>query len=126
VRPGHGLTRRCTRPATGGFAAFRRRVNSNVRPHETHVASMHKSGGRRQLLFGGAFLLAACLGCLYVYWQGVETGALRLGSRNPQLIALADSPERFQFWLRATLIAAVLFAVLGLASLWAALRRNNA
>src|SRR5262245_13333348 len=28
-----GLTLRCTRPATAGFARFRRRVNSNVRFH---------------------------------------------------------------------------------------------
>jgi hypothetical protein len=27
-----GLTLRCTRPATAGFASLRRRVNSNVRP----------------------------------------------------------------------------------------------
>src|SRR5882724_6047212 len=30
---GRGLTLRCTRPATAGFASLRRRVNSNVRPH---------------------------------------------------------------------------------------------
>ncbi|MCZ4317347.1 hypothetical protein O4H66_28450, partial [Comamonadaceae bacterium G21597-S1] len=28
------LTRRCTRPATAGFARLRRRVNSNVKPHQ--------------------------------------------------------------------------------------------
>lgn len=85
---------------------------------------MPRSTSRRRHLFGAALLFVGSLGCVYVYWEGVETGVLRLGSRNPQLITLADSPERFQFWLHGSLVAALFFAGLGLVSLWAAFRGN--
>lgn len=54
-RPCWAHTHRCTRPATGGFAAFRRRVNSNVGPLRCrvitprgaalHTHAMHHSCG---------------------------------------------------------------------------------
>src|SRR6185503_4713499 len=51
--PKCGLTLRCTRPATAGFARFRRRVNSNVGRHE------------------GTLVIACCapVGQLRIHWR---------------------------------------------------------
>ena len=53
-----GLTLRCTRPATAGFARFRRRVNSNVRSHvnQRHHIRIALLASSVALLF----LLVAC------------------------------------------------------------------
>lgn len=84
---------------------------------------MREPPGRRQCLFFAAFMIVASLGCVHTYRRGAETGVLKLG-RSQELIALADSPERFHFWLNGSLVAAALFAALGFVCLWGAFRRR--
>jgi len=80
---------------------------------------------RRTLLFYAAFLFAGVIACLHTYVSGEQTGVLRLGAKNPITITLAESPERFQFWLTGAAVAAIFFAVLATASVWFAYRADK-
>ena len=86
---------------------------------------MNSKPSRRTFLFYAAFLFAGVIACLHTYVSGAQTGALRLGGKNPIVITLAESPERFQFWLAGAAVAAVFFAVLGLAAVWFAYRAGQ-
>src|SRR5512134_1238847 len=80
----HGLTRRSTRNATAGFARFRIRVNSNVRPRMSS-AQPHLAPWDRRLL--AAALDAALLIVIGVFLYGaIEDARLQ---REALVLALA-------------------------------------
>jgi hypothetical protein len=78
---------------------------------------------RRYHLFGAAFFAAGSLACTHLYQSSQSSGLLRLGSRNPVTIALADDPQRFAFWLNATIGGAIFFGFFAALNLWIALRK---
>jgi hypothetical protein len=86
---------------------------------------MKKPTARRNFLFSAAFFLVGSLGCIYTYLQSSESGVLRLGSRHSVTITEVASPEKFQFWLLATVGAAIFFGLLALAALLLAVRSKR-
>ena len=86
---------------------------------------MKPKPSRRTFLFYAAFFFAGVIGCLHTYVRGEQTGVLRLGAKSPVTITLAESPERFQFWLTGAVVAAIFFAALGIAAIWFAFRTDQ-
>ena len=78
---------------------------------------------RRYHLFGAALCAAGSLACTHLYQSSQSSGLLRLGSRNPVTIALADNPQRFAFWQNATIGGAIFFGLFAALNLWIALRK---
>jgi hypothetical protein len=75
---------------------------------------------RRSLFLRAVFGLAASFGAIAEYRTALEIGELRIGSRPSRLVTFATSPDSFRLELDGVLVAAVLFGVLGIVCLFAA------
>lgn len=75
----------------------------------------------RSMWFGAALFLAGAAGTWHIRADGEETGALRFGGRQLQVIYRSSDPESFAAWcsffLVSTVVCAV-FAVVCVALAW--------
>jgi hypothetical protein len=64
----------------------------------------------RSFLYGAALFCAGSLAGWHIRSTGLETGILRFGGRNLEVISRSVEPGRFEAWVIFFTVAAVAFA----------------